>query len=614
MYQPNQDNDRTSNSDLSGDRISTPIEPARPGAPIDLNRIFWTLRRGRRWIGAASGIGLVAGLVLAKTVVPRHWEATSVLAWDATPVSATSLTLSTPDDTRRLRTLVDTAKLPTNLAELRRRLAIHATLERIGKDLVVEPGDASNLVTVRGSAEDPNAAKLLTDEFVRVFLDARRQSETARLNVALAADERDLAEAKRDLDALRADYDDFRQKNGVADVTLETQVALQEASRFRSEARVSTADADGERAKATSLGTILRDEPATAQLVAREATPSAAKLAEASAELAVVRDRLAPDHPKVAALEAQIAALKVESDRSASTVTIERSIGINPVVPSLRQAVNSATSQRQGMLERASALDELATTASARAEALTKIEGEASAKLAALKVAETHVAELETLRAKAMDDLRAPSIGLRVVSAATVPDRAKTTARKLVVALLPIASALAVLLFLIGRALKGLRAHGPTEIAFWTRSPVVASTQWPHAGGSEIDLMADLRQAIDDSSVPLVVAASDAEMSVASRIAEGLATSHGETIETIETGEGNFARCPANAATPALRRDVRAAHRVLLVVQSGVHSITELAALTTSIGRRASVEVVVVGVEDALLAGPDRVGTERAVA
>jgi hypothetical protein len=156
--------------------------------------------------------------------------------------------------------------------------------------------------------------------------------------------------------------------------------------------------------------------------------------------------------------------------------------------------------------------------------------------------------------------------------------------------------------------------HGPTEVAFWSRVPVVASSPWPRRAAGEGDLLADLRQALPDDRASLVVAASEAERGAAASIARGLDGSHHESDEIVEIGSATLAEGTLAAVTPSLRRDARAVERVLIVVESGKHPIAAIAALTTRIGRDVDVNVVVVGVEDALLEGPDRVGMTRAVA
>lgn len=149
-----------------------PAESAsvRAGMPVDPRRLLTALSRGRRIIIAAGVLGLIGGAVLAKTVVPRQYAAAASVIWEpAPPLLGEELR----PDARELRTLVDSIKVPGNVAETRRRLALPVAIDALGSKIDVSSSDKSNLVSVEATWNDPEVAPQIANTLVDVFLEQR---------------------------------------------------------------------------------------------------------------------------------------------------------------------------------------------------------------------------------------------------------------------------------------------------------------------------------------------------------------------------------------------------------------------------------------------------------
>src|SRR4051812_6978025 len=106
----------TSSHSISQPSPAAPaVDAARGGLPVDPGRLLHSLSRGRRALIGAVIVGLVGGAILAKTVVPIEYTSTATIFWEP----GTPLAGETRQDGRELRTLVDSIKVPGNLAEAR---------------------------------------------------------------------------------------------------------------------------------------------------------------------------------------------------------------------------------------------------------------------------------------------------------------------------------------------------------------------------------------------------------------------------------------------------------------------------------------------------------------
>jgi uncharacterized protein involved in exopolysaccharide biosynthesis len=601
---------------------STPPERARAGAPVDPGRVLRALGRGRRTLLATTLLSGLGGVVIAKTLVPREYTATAVLQWEAPDVPASER------DGRALATLVNNVKLPTNLEKVRARLALNVTVDGLGKRVEVNPLKESNVVSVSARAPGSEEAARLADTVVRVFLDHVREVDGERRREEVARLQASVAQGHEEVAAVRAVYDAFRRENGIADLPAETQVAIEQAARLQAQADAARAESEAELARIEKLRGAAREQEARTLLSETDALPATRKLGEARAELSSLRSQLAADHPRVQALEAQVAALEKPATAE-PPAPVARVVGRNPLWDAVQQSLTQSGAQREAAITRREAFAELAGAAQARIDRLSQIETQASKRLARVRVAEAHLAELQARFARAADAARAPSSGFRVLAAPEAPPSPSKSRRLLVAALAPLVGLVLAALVSIGRALRGLRAHTAAEVSYWAGAPVVASSAWPVEAEALDDLVADLvEQRREAGGSLLLVGLSERETRFAEALARRLARAPGPGPAARTPGDGRARKkraraasgelppakapaidvAPAGIPVAALRRSARGADRVLVVMESGHASGLALSNLATHLGRADGIGLVLIGLPPELGATADRAG------
>jgi uncharacterized protein involved in exopolysaccharide biosynthesis len=576
----------------------------REGMPVDPRRLLGALSRGKKILLGSLLLGAIGGVILAKTVIPREYTAAAAIAWEPGP----PLMGDAKPEPRELRTLVDSMKVPGNLAEARRRLGIPATVDELGARVNVASNEKSNLVSVAATWGDPDMPPRIANTVVEVFLEQRLEASRSRSEALLATLSSDAETARAALTAARKAYDDFRKENGIADLPIETQVAIEQAAKLRAEADLARADAEGELARAESLRTAAGKQPRTTVLSTTEVRPQALKLADNESALAAARGSMSPEHPGVVALAAQTEGLR-QAANSPSVVS-QRVLGRNPNLDAIHQILEGSAAQREAALKRHAALTELAALADQRIARLSVVEGRATELLTGVRLAEAHLGDIEKSRARVADVARSPVASFRVVDPAMRPERPSKSHRRLFAMVAPIAAVILAAGFLIARALRGARVHTARELAWWGRGPVVASTTWPSEARAVRDLTVDLWAfAVQTHGTTLVVPMSAGERDMAEKVAAAL--NPPELLEDGQHGDAALARATVwdgDDHGPELRRVARLADRVLVVVSAGAHSATEVDSVLERVGRKGGVGYVLLNVGSDLAKLPDRAG------
>jgi len=548
-------------------------------------------------------LGAVLGVVLAKTVVPRTYVARTVMVWEP----------EGEPDVRELRTLIDSVKLPTNLAEVRRRLSITATLSQLSGRIDVGFDSNSNLVTVAASAGEAEDAMVLADTAVDQFLRHQSELEAERVSEEVDDLEAGVAVARLNLREAQNRYDAFRRERGISDLSSERQQAIELAANLRAQANMTSSEP-------------VRRTVAVAAL-------TSPRLDEAQRQLALARSRLSEEHPRVLTLSAEVRVLEAELAAEGATS--------NAASPEDRVAARQRSTER-----RQRRMEELAREAEERLGELTDVEGEASSLLASVQVAESHVLDVETELARAEHDARDPSPGFRVVAPAQRPELPESSLRKPAAVAIPAAVLLLAILIILAIELWGLRGHTANEVAYWTQTPVVGATTWPRRQSLN-ELIDELSEhAVDSHGMTFVVSATPESREYAEKIVarltlavelggmtgdvlyhdvEGVSvsaeskSSSAATSTALSRRRGDEALvedAPASIQLwegseegPALRRAARQADRVLAIVPSGEISFGKLAEFRGRLGRAdAGIACLVVNLNDSLASLPDRVG------
>lgn len=597
--------DRTAGADAPPSSLApTAAHAPREGMPVDPRRLLGALSRGKRMLIAAAVLGAVSGVVLAKTVIPREYTAAAAIAWEPGP----PLLGEAKPEPRELRTLVDSMKVPGNLAEARRRLGIPATVDDLGARVNVSSNEKSNLVSVAATWSDPEMPPRIANTIVEVFLEQRLAATRSRSEALLATLTADAETAREALGSARKAYDEFRRENGIADLPIETQVAIEQAAKLRAEADLARADAEGELARAEALRTAARKQPRTALLSTTEVRPQALKLADNESALAAARGKMSPEHPGVVALAAETEGLRQTANNPG--IVSERVLGRNPNLDALHQILEGSAAQREAALKRHAALTELAAAADQKIARLSVVEGRATELLAAVRLAEAHLGDVEKSRARVADVARSPVASFRVVDPAMRPERPSKSHRRLFAMAAPIAAVILAAGLILARALRGARVHTARELAWWGKGPVVASTTWPENPRAAKDLTVDLWAfAVQTHGTTLVVPMSAAERDMADRVATCL--NPPELHIEGQEPDAQAARAivwEGEDYGPELRRVARLADRVLVVVSAGAHSATDVAGVLERVGRKGGVGYVLLNVGSDLANLPDRAG------
>ncbi len=603
----------------------------RAGWPVDPLRILRALRNGRWWLLASVLASGVAGVAALQFAVPPEYDATTNVVYEGRPGEE----VFAP---RELRTLVDSVKLPSNLEIIRDRTDLEdLDLTMIGASIDVTFDPDSDLFTVTTYAPTRDEALRLADTTVQVFLESQQSIEQQRLQEDVDTLQDDLTHGETTLTEARRVYDDFRRENHIADLSAERQRAIESAADMRAEAELARAEATAADARRARL----RSEGSSVRSVGASAGADAQLLAQAQNELAQLRSRYTDAHPRVQAAKVRVQSLRERM--AAARAGSPSEDGPTPV------AVRPHTPEQtfETSQERQDALRALALEAQQRVEQLSSIEGEASALLAAVHVAESHRTELQAALTKARDAARTPATGFRVVAPAVASERPVGSGKRLAIALLASALMLTLgVLGLVARELRGLRLRTAAEIAYWGVGPVIGSTTWPRWPGDLNDLIHELDDfAPDARGRTLVVGARESDSALAAEIATALGEEwrpsteidreqlaaleagamkmlpRGETTDlatrdpdapvrvNLETPEVLVTEAwEGPSSGPQLRRAARLADRVLVVVTSGSLSAADVASIRSRLGRDDGVGYVVVGVGPDMTGLPDRAG------
>jgi uncharacterized protein involved in exopolysaccharide biosynthesis len=572
-----------------------PASTGPTGIPVDPRRIVAVIAAKRRLLLALLLLGALLGAALAKTVVPRRYDAFAVLAWERT-VTANAVDVGAD---RELKTLAESVKLPENLSTVRERLGLGTTLERLGRSVEVKTGRDSNLLTIAAASDDPAAAAALAQAVVDVFLDHRVEVERKRSEEEVARLEANARAAQDELDRERRAFDAFRSEHGILDLSIERQAALDHAGRLRAEADLARAEAEGQRARMRIFVDAARDQSPIALLAEKEFHPDQTRLAEARAELAALEGRLAPDHPKVASLTAEVEALAKRAGSKEFVARSERTVGRNPQWEAIQLELAEAKAGELQAGTRESSYEELAKRADDQVLRLTRVEGEVARLHNRVKVAERHLTELQALASAAKDVARAPAPGFRVLTSPRPPDLPTSSSRKLVALGTPVIAVLLGLVWVVVRELARGRIVSSRELAFWTGVPVVAVSPWPKADEAALETTAfDLVDVLGEDPDVVWLPADEASLAATRALA---AEVHASSFALGEPCIVDDPRLPRN------RRLVRHAAQAVIVATAGRSSAFALRERFAGLGHPA-VAAVLLGADAEVGPMPDRVG------
>lgn len=685
---------------------SQPPPPSRPpdpdadpdprfGAPLDPQRVLRVLRLELRFLSVVAVVGLLAAGI-AGVVLPRTYVASAVLKYGEGADAGQGMEA-------RVRALSDAVELvstPEVLREVKRRTGSSDPITVIKRNLEASSDIQTGLLRITATEGSSSGSAELANETAHALVAQLERAQRAAIEVQLQSLDVRIAGELAALDQIRARYDDFRREHGITDLPTEREREIDAAAELRSQRDLAGAEIAALEARVAQLR---QDLARTPRLMTTASSSGGSldreQLSRRESELATARGTLSPDHPTVRSLELQVDALRrrVASGRGASTSHV--TMGASPQYQMLETAVATAEAELAAARERNVSIGALAAEAATRVTQISAFEGEASQLLGSVRTHETLVEELRERRARLESRRRNPDAGIVMLTPAVRPISAESSKKKLLaLTLLPFALVTIAGLFFVGRDVRGGRLRTPSEIAYWSRFPVIASTDWPRnlrgiddivgdmddlshratgqtllvpLGEREVALVKTLAERLGDGwlgvdnfdpSVQGAGAVLRTPNSPEARAAEGFGspspvdpteaadppTFFDSGAEFLVDAEGQVrreadpppphasgapgsslvrvSRVPSGALVlfedaarsvvpwqgsltgPKLRREVRLADRVAVVVSSGQVDAKELATLRTRLGRDAGVGMIVVDLPEHYLSLADRVG------
>jgi uncharacterized protein involved in exopolysaccharide biosynthesis len=566
-------------------------------------------------------VGLVLGVALAKWVIVPRFVSHAVLLW--APAGAVA------DPARELRTLVDSVELPVVLSRVREELAIEAELASLGARIDVGASEESRVLTLSAEGESAEASRALAECVVRAFLEERRRVDERGLRAAADAANAAAADAASALARARRAWDELRARHGIADLPLETRLAIERAASLRAGVDVAEADALAEDARTDALERAVRAEPSTTVLQEVELRPDLVRLAEARRERASLEAALGERHPEVLALESEVRALQSHPD--AEGVRAQRTLGRNPVLDEVASEARLAEAARRASSERRSALAERVAATEARVRELSAIEGEAAALLGEVRVAEAALAELERAALEARARVVGASSDVRILASPRTPERPESSLRRPVAFAVPLLLVCFALLGAVLRELWGARLRTASEHAWWSGLPVLATTSWPYREEGSDDALEERSDDEPEVDAPLRALVADlAELGARATGTTLLVPTRGlsrrDARELAETLQARFDGDGAGVyreGTPrvrvwdggdplSLRRACREADRVVVLVHAARNPAWEIRQFVARFGRDSGLALVIAGAGKPLAEELDRVGDEAA--
>lgn len=491
-------------------------KPLRVGIPVDPLRLLAVVRRSWKWLLVAAVVGAPIGYFVSKALTPPRYRSTATLVYEGVPE------VPGLPDTRHgeLGALLDSVVITPNLEEVGRALKLDEPPELLKRSIEVGQTPGSNAFKITASARSAGEAAAVANKLVEVFQEHRREVEKARLSEHLASIDNDLDLARKTGSLARTRYDEFRERHGIADLSVEQEQAITAAAELQAAAGLAEAEARAQDVRLKQLQGAARRMRSTTLLSSTRTSPAESDLAEAQSKLAASRAQLSDDHPRVRALEAQVRALQERASREKGVV-LDTVTGANPAYQTLETDVTGTAADREAAHKREESLEALTKAARQRVAELSRVEGEASTLLASVEVAEAHIADLEGMRARVEGAARSPVSGFRVVAEARPSDAPEgANVGIAVVVAMPLALALLVAGVISLRELRGFRVATPAEIAYWGNGPVVGTTSWP----ANPDLLAEFVAELDDhlprsSGRTLIVPALDGDRGLVAELA-----------------------------------------------------------------------------------------------
>ena len=366
-------------------------------------------------------------------------------------------------------------------------------------------GDTLEIVVSGDTAEwAAEFAQLVTE----VFLNYHRERNARRIEQEIASVSGRIKAAQREAEEARRLYNEFRERHGIADLSTEQRSTVNSAAEWRVDSEFAAAEARALEARIGSLEKQLAETPKTS-MVGGGASPEREAYNRLRQELVSARATLSPDHPRVQALEQQVAQLRSQIRSGGGGESV---VGSNSTYVELTTELREAKSELTTVLARQRGLAGMAEKAQQRMDSFSGVEGEASTLLAEVEVNEALIARLQGIEAALEDALENPPSGFSVLDPGSAPELPTANKKKpLIFAAISFIGLFIGLVVVFWREFAGLRVQTPAEIAFWGSGPVLAATPWPVDPLGLDELVAGLDDLAPDANGTLLILAASPE-------------------------------------------------------------------------------------------------------
>jgi polysaccharide biosynthesis transport protein len=328
---------------------------------MSLNQ-FIAILKARKWLFLALMSTIVLTTLAVSLLIPKRYTATAAVVVDVKspdPIAGVVLQgVMLPSYMATQSSIIDSERVAlrvirrTNMGEnpaVREQWAqetggvgdMNAWLaEQLRKNLEVKPARESNVINISYSAQDANAAAVLTNAFVQSYIETTVDLRVEPAKQYMALFEGQTKQLRDRLEQAQSALSAYQQEKGIIATDERLDVESQRLNDLSSQvvALQSMADdAASRRESASANSAEVLNNPVIASLKA-EAARAEARLKELSA-------RLSSAHPQVAEAQASLNELRIRID--AETARVTSSLGINSSVNKYRLAQVKAAMERQ---------------------------------------------------------------------------------------------------------------------------------------------------------------------------------------------------------------------------------------------------------------------------
>jgi succinoglycan biosynthesis transport protein ExoP len=205
------------------------------------------------------------------------------------------------------------------------RLGLNISPDKLAGHVAIKPVTGTSIIGVAVKWSDPQTSAKIANTYANVFVDRERNLIAHQADSAIGFLQTQLPIAEQRLRTAQAALADYQTRNGIADLTQQTQAQLSQVAAL--DAKGSQADLDGRQAQA-QLQSVLSQLAVTPPTVEGQhnvnTNPVASNLdqqiATVRAQLDTARKQYTDEHPTVIALKGQLASLEKEASRQSATV------------------------------------------------------------------------------------------------------------------------------------------------------------------------------------------------------------------------------------------------------------------------------------------------------